>query len=639
FPGSALARKPPAWVMAAELVETSRLFARTAAKIDPAWVERLAEHLVKRSYSEPHWEKKRAAVMAFERVTLYGVPVVAQRKVPYARVDPELARELFIRRALVEGEWDTRHRFLRDNAALVIEVEELEQRTRRRDILVDDEVLFDFYDARVPQHVVSGAHFDAWWKKARRRRPDRLHFDRDLLMRSDSGEVDAAAYPDTWHSDGLTMPLSYAFEPGAAMDGITVDVPLAQLADLDPARFEWQVPGHRRELVTELIRSLPKQLRRHFIPAPDHARAVLDRIDAEEPSLLDALGRELHRMSGVPVPRDAWRFDKLPVHLRLTFRVIDDEGSTVDEGPDIAELQHRLRPKTQARLSAAATGLERTGLTEWSLGELPRTFETEHDGHPITGYPALVDEGRSVGVSVFHTAEEQQHSMRLGTRRLLLLAVASPMPAVVKRLDNRAKLALSAYPGGGIGPLLDDTLTAAVDALASRHGGPAWDQAGFERLRTAVRADLYDTVDAALQQVQRIVDLGQTLRAGLPQVKDAELVDDVQAQLDHLIGPGFVTHAGIDRLPHLLRYLRAVELRLDKAPHDLSRDRAAMLVVHELEDQLHEQLESAPRDVDRVRLGEAGWMIEELRVSFFAQRLGTAHSVSEKRVRRALQRE
>jgi len=640
FPGSALARKPPAWVMAAELVETSRLFARTVARVDPAWVEQLAGHLLKRTYSEPHWEKKRAAVMAYERVTLYGVPVVAQRKVPYARVDPEVARELFIRRALVEGEWAARHRFLRDNARLVAEVEDLEERSRRRDVLVDDEVLFEFYDARIPAHVVSGAHFDSWWKKARRRRPDRLHFTRDLLVRSDADRMDEDAYPDTWRSDGLTMPLSYAFEPGSEVDGVTVDVPLVQLADLDPARFEWQVPGHRQELATELIRSLPKPLRRHFIPAPDHARAALERVGPGETSLLDALGRELHRMSGVQVPRDAWRPDKLPAHLRLTFRVVDDEGATVAEGTDLAELQRRLRPRTRARLTQAASGLERHGLTEWTLGELPRTFETEHDGHQVTGFPTLVDEGGGVGVALVHDAEEQRASMRAGTRRLLLLAVASPLPAVVKRLDNRAKLVLSSYPHGGIGPLLDDCLAAAVDALVARHGGPAWDEAAFERLREAVRADLYDALEAALQQAQRLVELLASITATLARLTDpshADLVNDVQSQLDHLLAPGFVTHAGVDRLPHLQRYLRAVEHRLAKAPHAVARDRAAMSVVHELEDDLHERRQAASRVAESARLDDVGWMIEELRVSLFAQQLGTAYSVSEKRVRRAMQ--
>ncbi|MGH3431464.1 MAG: DUF3418 domain-containing protein, partial [Thermocrispum sp.] len=493
-----------------------------------------------------------------------------------------------------------------------------------------------------PEHVVSGAHFDSWWKKARRHRPERLHFGRDLLVRPGADDVDETAFPDSWTSGGPAMPLSYVFAPGKSTDGLTIDVPLIQLAGLDPAAFEWQVPGHRLELVTELIRSLPKPLRRHFVPAPDHARTVLQRMSADEPSLLVALGRELGRISGVPVPRDAWRMDRLPAHLRLTFRVVDDEGAALAEGTDIADLQRRLRPRTEARLTRAATGLERHGLTEWSFGELPRTFETEHDGHPVSGFPALVDEGSSAGVAVLHSEEEQLHSMRAGTRRLLLLAVVSPLPVVVRRLDNRAKLALGGYPYGGIGRLLDDCLAASVDALVARHGGPAWDEAGFERLRELVRGDLHDMFESVLQQVHRVLDEWQAVGSSLDRLRDtalAELVDDVRAQLDHLLAAGFVTRAGADRMPHLVRYLRAVEYRLERAPQALARDRAAMDTVHSLEDRLQELREAASRDVDRARLEEVGWMIEELRVSFFAQHLGTAHSVSEKRVRRALETE
>ncbi|MGH3384563.1 MAG: ATP-dependent RNA helicase HrpA [Nocardioidaceae bacterium] len=635
FPGSALARKPPAWVMAAELVETSRLFARTVARIDPAWVEGQAEHLLRRTYSEPHWEKKRAAVMAFERVTLYGLPVVAQRSVTYGRVDPAVSRELFIRHALVEGDWDTHHRFFHHNRELLAEVDELEERSRRRDIRVDDEDLIAFYDQRLPPDVVSGAHFDAWWKRARHDQPDLLTFDPADLVQPTSGEVDVDAFPDEWRSGDLTFPLSYVFDPGASVDGITVDVPLARLADLDPAGFEWQVPGHRLELVTELIRSLPKQLRRHFIPAPDHAREVLSRLDPGEASLLDGVSRELRAMTGVEVTRDAWRPDKLPPHLRLTFRVVDDGDTVLGEGGDLAELTTRLLPKTQARISQAASGLERTGLTDWTIGTLPTTFESSHEGQPVVGHPALVDEGRSVGVRVLPSPDDQAQAMRLGTRRLLLLAVASPLPAVVKRLDNRAKLALSAYPHGGIGPLLDDCLTASVDQLVEQHGGPAWDEAGFVRLRDDVRAGLHDTFDGALAQVQQILALAVRLESSVGDRTDP-LHDDVGAQLDALVGPGFVTAAGVARLPHVLRYLRAVEHRLDKAPYDLARDSASMAVVHGLEDRLLELREQAVRPTELQRLDEPRWMIEELRVSLFAQRLGTAHPVSEKRVQRAL---
>jgi ATP-dependent helicase HrpA len=289
FPGSALARKPPQWVMAAELVETSRLWAREVARIQPEWAEELAAHLVKRTYAEPHWSRSRGAVLATERVTLFGVPIVAQRQVNYGPIDPPLARELFLRHALVEGDWETSHEFFARNRRLLAEVEELEHRARRRDILVDDHTLFDFYDQRIPDEVVSARHFDAWWKRARQDQPDLLDFERSMLIGDAAGAADAAAYPDTWEQDGHRLRLTYQFEPGSDADGVTVHVPLAVLNQIGPDGFDWQVPGLRQELVTELIRSLPKAVRRSFIPAPDWAAATLERIGPADGPLLEVL--------------------------------------------------------------------------------------------------------------------------------------------------------------------------------------------------------------------------------------------------------------------------------------------------------------------------------------------------------------
>ncbi|MFB9547297.1 ATP-dependent RNA helicase HrpA, partial [Micromonospora sagamiensis] len=354
FPGSALFRKPPRWVMAAELVETSRLWGRVAGRVEPEWVEPLAQHLVKRSYSEPHWEKKQAAVLAYEKVTLYGVPLVTGRKVNFGRIDPALSRELFIRHALVEGDWSTHHQFYAENQRLLTDIEELEHRARRRDILVDDETIFAFYDQRIPADVVSGRHFDAWWKKTRRERPDLLTFTRDLLVNAGRGGVDEADYPDEWHSDGVTLPLTYRFEPGTPTDGVTVDIPLPLLNQVPAETFDWQVPGLREELVVALIRSLPKVIRRNFVPVPDFARAALAAITPGEEPLLDALTRVLRRMTGVTVPRDAWELDKLPAHLRVTFRVLDEENKPVAEGKDLPALQRQLKAEVRQVVAAAA---------------------------------------------------------------------------------------------------------------------------------------------------------------------------------------------------------------------------------------------------------------------------------------------
>ena len=434
FPGSPLAKKPPRWVMAAELVETSRLWARTVARIQPEWVEPLAGHLVKHTYSEPHWSRKRAGAVATERVTLHGVPIVVGRTVDLGRIDPEQARDLFLRHALVEGDWDTRHAFFAANRALLDDVEELETRARRRDLVVDEDTLYAFYDARVPAEVVSGRHFDTWWKRARRRHPDLLDLTAEFLTTEAAKELDASAYPDAVEAGGLTLPLSYAFEPGQETDGITVDVPVAALHQVDPTPFTWQVPGLREDLVTALIKTLPKQLRRLFAPAPDHARAVLTRLQAPgsdgtvEP-LLDGLERELGRMRNVVIPRDAWELDRLPEHLRVTFRVIDERGREVARGTDLETLRHELAPKVRAELATAGAGIEATGLTTWTLGTLPREIGVRRGPHVVTGYPGLVDRGTSVDVRVFPTAAERDPAHRRGVRRLLLLETPSPARA------------------------------------------------------------------------------------------------------------------------------------------------------------------------------------------------------------------
>ncbi|MGV9631888.1 ATP-dependent RNA helicase HrpA, partial [Streptomyces sp. NPDC003487] len=354
FPGSALFKKQPRFLMSAELVETSRLWARVNAKIEPEWVEPLAGHLIKRTYSEPHWEKDQAAVMAYEKVTLYGVPIVAQRKVNYGRIDPEVSRELFIRNALVEGDWRTHHKFFSDNRRLLSEVEELEHRARRRDIVVDDETLFDFYDQRVPEHVVSGAHFDSWWKRKRQEQPDFLDFEREMLIRESAEAVTKADYPDSWRQGPLKFRVTYQFEPGADADGVTVHIPLQVLNQVTDEGFDWQIPGLREELVTELIRSLPKPIRRNYVPAPNYAKAFLEKAMPLQEPLTATMARELKRMVGVPFEEEDFDWAKVPDHLKITFRIVDERRRKLAEDKDLEALKLRLKPKARKALSQAA---------------------------------------------------------------------------------------------------------------------------------------------------------------------------------------------------------------------------------------------------------------------------------------------
>ncbi|MCF2540475.1 ATP-dependent RNA helicase HrpA [Streptomyces sp. FB2] len=650
FPGSALFKKPPRFVMSAELVETSRLWARVNAKIEPEWVEPLAGHLLKRTYSEPHWEKDQAAVMAYEKVTLYGVPIVAQRKVNYGRIDPEVSRELFIRNALVEGDWRTHHKFFADNRRLLSEVEELEHRARRRDIVVDDETLFDFYDQKIPEHVMSGAHFDSWWKRKRQEQPDFLDFEREMLIRESAEAVTKADYPDSWRQGQLKFRVTYQFEPGADADGVTVHIPLQVLNQVTAEGFDWQIPGLREELVTELIRSLPKPIRRNYVPAPNFAKRFLDvAVPGQEP-LTVTMARELKRMVGMPFTADDFDWAKVPEHLRVTFRIVDERRRKLAEDKDLEALQLRLKPKARKALSQAAAAtasrqggesLERSGLTDWTIGTLTRVFETRRAGQPVKAYPALVDDGDTVSVRLFDTEAEQQQAMWKGTRRLILRNIpVNPAKFASEKLTNAQKLGLSANPHGSIQALFDDCAMAAADRLIADFGGPAWDEESYRKLYDKVRAEIVDTTVRAVGQVQQVLAAWQAAERRLKGVRSPALLPnlaDVRAQLDALVKPGFVTEAGLRRLPDLMRYLIAVDRRLQQMPTNVQRDTTRMEKVHEMRDEYAWLLEQMPqgRPVPQAVL-DVRWMLEELRVSYFAHALGTAYPISDKRIVKAI---
>ncbi|MFI0217369.1 ATP-dependent RNA helicase HrpA [Streptomyces lydicus] len=666
FPGSALFKKPPRWVMSAELVETSRLWARVNAKIEPEWIEPLAQHLVKRTYSEPHWEQKMAAVMAYERVTLYGVPIVAQRKVNYGRIDPETSRDLFIRNALVEGDWRTHHQFFHDNRKLLGEVEELEHRARRRDILVDDETLFDFYDQRIPAEVVSGAHFDSWWKKQRHEEPELLNFEHSMLINESAEAVTKDDYPDSWRQGKLKFKVTYQFEPGADADGVTVHIPLQVLNQVSSEGFDWQIPGLREQLVTELIRSLPKPIRRNYVPAPNFAARFLDSTVPLQGSLTASLAAGLQRMVGVPVAAADFDTGRIPDHLKITFRVVDERRRKLAEAKDLEALRLQLKPKTRAAISKAfeeaagrpardgkggRTGADdaqppagpeqRTGLTSWTIGTLPRTFETRRAGQPLKAYPALVDEGSSVAVRLFDTEAEQLTAMWAGTRRLILLNIPSnPAKFAQDKLSNQQKLALSRNPHGSIAALFEDCVTAAADRLIAARGGPVWDEESFRKLFDAVRADLVDVTLRTIQQAQEVLAAWQACERRLKETTFPSLLPslaDVKEQLAALIKPGFVTAHGAKRLPDLMRYLVAADRRLQQLPTNAERDRTRMAKVKEMQDEFAWLLEQFPpgRPVPAAAL-DIRWMIEELRVSYFAHALGTAYPVSDKRIVKAV---
>ncbi|WP_251152724.1 ATP-dependent RNA helicase HrpA [Cellulosimicrobium sp. Marseille-Q4280] len=761
FPGSPLSKKPPAWIMAGELVETSRLWARDVARIQPEWAEDLAGDLARRTYSDPHWSTKRGAAIAVEKVLLYGVPIVADRKVLYAKVDPEAARELFVRHALVQGEWTTHHQFFHENRRLLEEAEELEARSRQRGLVVDDEALFAFYDERVPDDVVSAAHFDRWWKSARRNDPDLLTFTLEQLV-PDADQVDTSQFPETWPQGELTLPLTYQFQPGTEADGVTVHVPISVLNRVVPDGFDWMVPGLLDELATATIRSLPKPVRVQLVPAPDVARDVVAWLRENSPAWEDmaragdmaesfpaAFTRAVRALRDVVIPDDAWgpeQESRLPAHLRMTFRVIDSRGTgraassvVLDESKDLLALQRRLAAQNQAAVRAAVKGAvgaalreaagsgsaaegasasgspgrhdgraggatsdakgvedarghgqptarsdgaaspstdgapdagptttalvaEQTGLTSWPTdlpgGAIPETVSTDVGGGVVVrGYPAVVEEqdakGKpTVALRVLADANAQVREHARGVRRLLLGETALATGRITSRWSSTQSLTLAASPYRSTEALVGDLQLAAVIALTSGGGGSygaqpdartVRDADAYAAARTFVRQHLEDQVHRVVGHVVAALSAARTLDGEIRSANSLALLNtltDLRDQVSGLVHDGFVSATPPERLPHLTRYLRAASYRLEKAQANPNRDAELAWRVHDVEEafaKARAAYAAGPPDVGRSReLAEVRWLIEELRVSLFAQQLGTDGPVSEKRIRKLL---
>ncbi|MEV5832074.1 ATP-dependent RNA helicase HrpA [Nocardia sp. NPDC052112] len=640
FPGSSLAKKPPRWVMAAELVETSRLWGRMAARVEPEWAERLAGDLVKRTYSEPHWSTKRGAARAYERVTLYGVPLVVSRAVDYGRIDPELSRELFIRHALVQGEWQTRHEFFHRNRELLDDVADLEHRARRRDILVDDEVLFEFYDKRIPAEIVSVRHFDSWWRTAKRKDPALLDFSTDTVVNDAAATLDPTDFPDAWRQGELSFPLTYQFEPGNDDDGVTVRIPVEQLAHVRAVGFDWLVPGMREEVATALIKTLPKALRRTVVPAPDFAAAALAALTPRAEPLRIGLARELSRLGAVTIAPSDLDPAALPDHLRMTFAAIDAHGQVLARGKNLAQLKTQLSDQVSASVARATAGTERAPATVWtseSLGTVEPTVRSEVAGQTVTGYPALVPEGEGVAVRVLSSPGEQAAAMRAGTRALVLSAIPTSVRTVTASLPPRDRLALSQNPYGSLDALIDDCRAAAADELIAAAGGPVRSPNQFDALVAKIRPDFVSVVARIVRLVVPVLAGAHQVSSALADASERDIADDVRHQLDDLIFPGFISEWGSARLRELPRYLEAARIRLESLPGSAVRDRQGMVEIDRAlaaYDRLVNVLPETRKHGPDVT--EIWWMIEEFRVSLFAQKLRTPYPVSTKRIEKAI---
>ncbi len=712
FPGSGLFKKNPEWLVSAELVETSRLWARVNAAIEPEWIEEVGSHLVKKQYSEPHWSSAQGSVLAHEKVTLFGVPVIADRRVQFWRIDPQAAREMFIRSALVEGDWKTNHKFFARNQRALAEVEELEARLRRRDLRVDDQTLFDFYDARLPQDIYSERHFDRWWKEERRKNEHLLDFNPENLIDEEAADYDETEFPRTWTvsttGGDLTLDLRYEFAPSVSIggvrssetkaDGIAVQVPILFLNQLEQAPFEWMIPGQRVELVTALIKSMPKAVRKNFVPAPDVARAAVQKLNEDfspaTDSIEESLALVLRRLRGVVVDPSVFNWNAVPDHLRFTFQVRNRQNKILGESKSLDELKSALHDQIRSALAAslgasadtfaamsamAGAGVkgsgqgrgqdaaraasapasggggagksqrenqasnqhgvrEVSGLTSWPETDLPRKIERTIATQTVAGYPALVDEGSSVGVKIFPQAAEAEKAQRSGVIRLLQLQVPSPVRYVSDHLSNREKIVFTQNPHGSIDSLIEDCTVAALDRLTP--AAVPFTRADYDRLFNAVRADLIDTVFEVTKLVADI--LSETAKVKKLVKKSTSLsvvhaMTDIKSQLDNLVYPGFVAETGYAQLVHLPRYLAAISKRIEKLGPNVNKDNQLMLTVQDLEDEFDSAVKKLPAGTSpSAELEAVGWMIEELRVSFFAQELGTAYTVSEKRIRKAL---
>ncbi|WP_394277396.1 ATP-dependent RNA helicase HrpA [Luteococcus sp.] len=653
-PGSALAKNPPPLVMAVELVETSRLWARTVAAITADQVEQVAGHVLKRTHSEPHWSTSAGAVVAYEKVMLYGVPIVADKLVSYERINPVEAREIFIRKALVEGELRTRHHFFHHNQKVREQAEDLEQRSRRRDITVDDQQLFDFYAARLPAEVTGVHALDQWLRRSENKHL--LEMQLDDLLAPQAEEVDAGDFPDHWSvptntGATITLPVDYVFDPGSGHDGVSVQIPLEQLNQLCAEPFSWQVPGLRAELATELIRALPKSVRTSFVPAPNHARAALDWLEearkfGEGPDhtrrFCDELGRALRQITSVTVDADTWNPDAVPDHLQVAFR-ITEKGRETRRSKNFADLRQDLARKVSQTLTRASAKKAATGATSWTMGSIDQTLSVERNGTRAVGYPALRDEGSSVGVVVLDTVEAARQSHELGLRRLLVLTLPDPTKWVVSHLGNADKLALGNSPYASVPALLADARLKAAGELARQWAAQQGigleqvrDQARYEQMALFVRQEQADAMRTVVATAAETLRQQTSARLAIDSFPAGQVREDVTAQLENLVFTNFISATPDPWYPRLPRYVQGITVRLAAAAASPRRDQQSADLVDQLEAEYAALCAKQPPGRLPAAVEQVGFLIEEYRIQQFAQQLRTAVSVSPKRIRKAM---
>lgn len=651
FPGSSLAKKTPKWIMAAELIETSKLFAHTVAKIEPEWVIAAAEHLVKRQHFEPHYDSRSGQVMVFEKITLYGLTIVEKKSVSYSHIDPAQCRDVFIRAALVEGQYDQHPKrkslqnknpdtdFFAHQQQLLKELEDLESKARRRDIVVDEQVIFDFYNERIPESVVNLAGFDAWRKKAEQQNPKLLFLTREILMRHGAGDITQAQFPNELEWRGMVFPLSYHFEPNHAFDGVSIHVPMSVLHQVPEQRLEWLVPGMLREKCIGLIKSLPKNLRKHFVPVPDVVDKILATLSPDNKPLTEALGLQLKRLTGVDVSKEAWLETSVDDYYRFNIHVVDDKGKVIASGRELAPLRDKYRERVQQNIQSAATNIERDGVVAWDFAELPQAIQLPRGGISIRAYPALVDKQSSVALQVLDNPLHALDSTQRGLARLMYLSLAQTVKYLQKELLKGQEVALTLAGIGNREQVADDLIMAAIKQLAvpDQQHLPRTKAAFDERvnlIKDKLIAHAQDLANHLVSSLKLLVDIKKQLKQQKNMLMLAFTISDINQQLGQLFYPGLVYKTPAQWLQQYPKYMRGIQQRLEKAALNPQKDKLQLAEIAPHWQRLVDYLakEGDYRLAQNAALMDYRWWIEELRISLFAQTLKTQVPVSDKRM-------
>jgi len=638
-PGSWQARKPPKWVMCGELVETSRLYGRMVALIEPEWVESLAAHLIKRNYSEPHWQKKPAQVSAYERTTLYGITVQPKRRINYGPIDPLLSREIFIREALVQGDFYTRASFFKYNQSVISEIESLEAKSRRRDILVDEQALFEFYDERIPADIYNGKAFEKWLKSVQRSKPEILFLQKQELMRHEAEHINEGQFPETMELNGISLKLDYHFDPGHAEDGVTAIIPLAILGQLQSQSFDYLVPGLLRDKVIALIKCLPKALRKQFVPVPDYVDGFLSSGYDRHVPLIESLSAYMHKTNATSMEKDTWQLNNLPLFYRMNFRVIDQDNNVLAAGRDLLQLQNELSYLCDEVLAELPTSdIEKENITRWDFGDLPDVLELEQHGLTIRTYPAIVDEGEnegSVSVRLFNDVDQARTQMRAGLRRLFRLVARQEMKYVRKHLRHLDRIQLYYTSIGNKLSLLQDLEDAIIDYVLFADSDDIRSEETFNTLLSQAKKDLVKVADETCDMLHEVLEqyhkLSKRLQGNIP-LTWFNAVKDIRQQIACLIYEGFISTTPRQWLKQLPRYIKAINVRLEKLERSLVADKQRQAEMQAHWDSVYTQIKDEPEQSLNPEWEQYRWMVEEMRVSLFAQELKTSMPVSIKKL-------